>query len=233
MERSYNGWPASPKLADLNATRFDVPTVPNRSFTTVTVAAPLFKYLIRRFHAEVDPLTGGVMDEWSYCYRKARAADALSCHASATAVDLDATQFPMGRSNMTARQKAKVKAILARCQGQFRWGGDFRMPYTDEMHFELVKGTSPDSVREATIAMFLHTDGRQLWPEDVRPDADPRRIKLLKSALASVGLYPVRRIYNGKWNVKLADAWDLWRMKAPKESTQMRLDVLGVKAGLF
>lgn len=235
IERSYNGWIASPTLSKLNTTTFEVPGVPGRKFTTVAVAAPLFKYLIRRFNAEVDPLLGGTFDEWSYCYRKARAADALSCHASATAVDLDASEFPMGRQNMTAQQKATVRQILSACRNQFRWGGEFNMPYTDEMHFELVKGTSPDSVRNARVAMFLHDDGRQLWVKDLGPDSgtDPRRIVLLKKALAKANLYPRRPVYNGKWNDRLSTAWNAWRVAKPKDNAQQRLDDLGKKTHLY
>jgi len=144
MPTSYNGWRASPRLSDLDTVRIE--PVKGRTFIVRKVAAPLFAYLIRRFHAEVDPITGGVMDEWSYNYRKGRATNALSCHASATAVDLDATQFPMGRTNMTPKQVTAVRRILAATHKQFRWGGDFNRGYEDEMHFELVKGTTPSTV---------------------------------------------------------------------------------------
>lgn len=233
METSYNGWPASPNPDAINAEWFEVPTVPNRKFRTVQVAAPLFKYLIRRFNAEVDPLLGGVMDEWSYAYRQARAANALSCHASATAVDLDATQFPMGRANMTKAQRKAVGSILGATRKQFRWGGDFRMPYTDEMHFELVKGTTPATVKAAISVMGLHPDGRVMRPSDVGPGADGPKTRLLKQALAKVGQYPTRPRYTPEWTVRLAAAWQEWLRKAPKQSVQERLDDLGAGSGLF
>lgn len=233
VERSYNGWRASPNLSSLDAGRFTVPGVPDRWFTTVTVAAPLFKYLIRRFHAEVDPLTGGVLDEWSYNYRKARAADALSCHASATAVDLDATQFPMGRANMTQAQRAAVERILAQCKGQFRWGGWFNQPYVDEMHFELAKGTSPQSVEWAIKGMGLYPDGRVIHPVDLQAGADPGKVRLVKKALAAVDLYSKKPVYNGNWNKGVEAAWAVWRSRKPKEAKQLRIDALGNKAGMF
>jgi hypothetical protein len=233
MPVSTNGWPASKVPQALGAVTYDVPGVPNRRFTTVEVAAPLFKYLIRRFHYEVDPLTGGVFDEWSYNYRPIRTGSALSCHASATAVDLDATQFPMGRANMTRIQRAKVKQILGSTFRQFRWGGDFRMPYTDEMHFELAPGTNKVSVRSAIARMGLHPDGRQLHPNDLRAGAPAVRVKLLKRALAKVGLYPRRPAYNGTWTPRLSEAWTAWQSKRPHESVQTRIDVLGWRSGLF
>lgn len=232
MERSYNGWPASPNPDAIGAEWFTVPTVPDRKFRTVKVAQPLFKYLIRRFHAEVDPLTGGVMDEWSYAYRKARAADALSCHASGTAVDLDATQFPMGRANMTPAQRSNVERILAKCFRQFRWGGTFRMPYTDEMHFELVKGTTPTTVKAATASMALHEDGRQIWPEDIGQD-DRVRVPLLKRALAAQGLFPKKPRYSAKWTPQLNIAWAVWASRGKAPRVQDRIDDLGRATRLF
>lgn len=233
IERSYNGWPASPSINGLNATSFEVPTVPGRRFTTVTVAAPLFKYLIRRFNSDVDAVPGGVLDDWSYCYRKARAANALSCHASATAVDLNATEYPMGRTNMTSAQVAAVNRILAECKGQFRWGGTFAKGYEDQMHFELVKGTSPASVTKTVHAMGLYPDGRQIHPDDLDARTDPQKIVLLKKALARVNYYPKRPVYNGRWNQKLAEAWRSWRINKPRQTVQERIDALGAKTNVF
>jgi len=232
VETSYNGWPASPNPDAINVDWFTVPTVPNRKFRTVKVAQPLFKYLIRRFHAEVDPLTGGVMDEWSYCYRKARAADALSCHASGTAVDLDATQFPMGRANMKKAQRKRVEEILGACFTQWRWGGTFRMPYTDEMHFELVKGTNPTTVKASIASMGLHEDGRQIWPEDIGVDHRVR-VPLLKRALAAQGLFPRKLRYSSKWTPQLNIAWAVWASRGKKPTVQERIDDLGRLSGLF
>lgn len=232
MPTSYNGWPASPNPDALGAKWFEVPGVPNRRFLVVEVAHPLFKYLIRRFDAEIDPLPGGVMDEWSFSYRKGRATSSLSCHASATAVDLDATQFPMGRSNMTEGQEAGVERILSSCRKQFRWGGWFSPAYCDQMHFELANGTSKTSVKAAIAAMALHPDGRVLWPDDIGRDHQVR-VKLLKKALAQVGYYPKRLRYSGKWNPKLTQAWMLWKARKPRETAQLRLDALGAQTRLF
>lgn len=229
MERSYNGWIASPNPERINATWFTVPGLPTRRFRCVQVSHPLFKYLIRRFNAEVDPLLGGVMDEWSYAYRKARAADALSCHASGTAVDLDATQFPMGRANMTAKQRKAVESILAASRKQFRWGGSFRMPYTDEMHFELVKGTTPATVKAAIATMGLHDDGRVVNLDDLGRD-HRTRVPLLKRALADQGRFPKRFRYSPRWTPALTTAVDAWIGEgAPQE----RLDRLGALSHRF
>lgn len=230
IARSYNGWIASPDPKRLNVTTI---TVAGRRFTVVKVAAPLFAYLIRRFDAEVDPLMGGILDEWSYNYRPIRGGGSLSCHASATAVDLDATQFPMGTSNMTKQQRANVERILKACRKQFRWGGHFSMPRTDEMHFELASGTSAATVQKAIAEMRLHGDGRVLQPADLGPDGDPQRIKLLKAALAAVDLHPKRVAYTGKWTPRVASAWSAWTLRKPKQGKQARLDALGAASHLF
>lgn len=152
MERSMNGWPASPNADDLDMVWI---TVATRKFRVVKVAAPLFQYAIRRWHREVSSLTGGVMDEWSYAYRVIRGSTSgtLSNHSSGTAVDLDATQFPMGTRRMTRRQRWRVRRIVKACGGQLRWGGEWSYP--DEMHLELAPGTSPASVRRQVAAMRL------------------------------------------------------------------------------
>lgn len=151
MQSSQNGWPAAPDPNDLNLTWV---TVATRKFRVARPAAPLFRYAIRRWHREVSPLTGGVMDEWSYNYRLIAGTSTLSNHSSGTAVDLDATEFPMGLHRMTLRQRAHVKAIMRACGGQLRWGGSW-WTTVDEMHIELAPGTSPASVKRQARRMGL------------------------------------------------------------------------------
>jgi hypothetical protein len=152
MERSQNGWPASPDPDNLDLVWI---TVATRRFRVKRVAAPLFKYAIRRWHRKVSPLTGGVMDEWSYAYRVIRGSTGgtLSNHSSGTAVDLDATEFPMGVRRMTRRQRWRVRRIVKACGGQLRWGGEWGYP--DEMHLELAPDTTPDTVRTQVRRMGL------------------------------------------------------------------------------
>ena len=152
MERSHNGWPVSSNPDQLDAVWI---TVATRKFRVVGVAAPLFHYAIKRWHREVSPLTGGVMDEWSYAYRKIPGSSSWSNHASATAVDLDATEFPMHVQRMKWRQRRRVRKIMRACGGQLRWGGEWPMPGTDQMHIELAPGTTPASVRRQVVKMGL------------------------------------------------------------------------------
>lgn len=234
MLKSYNGWPASPDRDDLDLLTFMVPGVPDRKFTTVRVAAPLFAYVIRRFDEEVDRLPGGVFDEWSYAFRPARSdEDLISCHGSATAVDLDATEFPMGVSRMTPVQRSTTRGIVSACRGEIRWGGEFRPPWVDEMHFELAKGTRHSTVKETVRIMGLHPDGRVVRPGDIVAGGNATRIRLVKKALAARGVYPRRLAYSGKWNARLGEALLEWTARFPNVSEQARLDRLGSVTHLF
>lgn len=174
--KSFNGWPVSrdPREIDL----VTITPVPGRSFRVVRVAGPLFAYLIRRFHEEVEPITGGVLDDWSYNVRPARTQDASapprSNHGSGTAVDLNATHFPRGRTNMTAAQYAAVRKILASCLGVVAWGGDFsRSVNKDQMHFELALGTTKASVERVVKILGLDADGVQQEPAIPKPAPKP------------------------------------------------------------
>lgn len=111
---------------------------------TGDVATVLF-YVAEQFHRRVEPLVAGWC--WGYSYRQNRNAANLSCHSSATAIDLNAPRHPNGkRGTFTAAQVAEIKAILLEVGRVVRWGGEFTGT-PDEMHFEIV--ASP-----ATVAMI-------------------------------------------------------------------------------
>lgn len=99
----------------------------------------LLRYVARRFHLEVEPLRQGWC--WGYAYRAVRAGTSLSNHSSATAVDLNAPNHPLGQAGTFSKsQVAGIRRILASCtDGQgplIRWGGDYSTR-KDEMHFEV------------------------------------------------------------------------------------------------
>jgi hypothetical protein len=91
-------------------------------------------------HRRVEPVVRGdwhQADDWGYNYRKNRNSDNLSCHASGTAIDYNATRHPNGkRGTFAAAQVAEIRKILAEVGGVVRWGGDFKST-PDEMHFEI------------------------------------------------------------------------------------------------
>lgn len=165
---SYNGWPASkdPKAIGINPNwaplghRFpggvkagDVETV--------------FTHLVEQLHARVEPIDRDtVKDEWGYLYKpSANSPQLLSCHASGTAIDWNATRHPNGRrQTFTRPQAAVINRILdelttAAGARVVQWralvaDGGCATGTPDEMHFEIAKVT-PAQVAE--VARRLRT----------------------------------------------------------------------------
>jgi hypothetical protein len=139
MEKSYNGWTASPTLK----TRVIEPVkgCPLRVRDNNNVAT-VFDYLVVNFHRRVDDVTKPhPADDWGFSYRaNANNPNELSCHASATAVDLDATEHPNGVAvykTFNSAQIAEIHKILRELEGVIRWGGDYTHT-VDGMHFEII-----------------------------------------------------------------------------------------------
>lgn len=139
MARSYNGWPASPSLR----TRVIEPVKGCRlRILDNENVADVFAYVVREFHERVDDVTKPhPMDDWGFAFRDNRNnPGSLSCHASGTAIDLDATEHPNGVATsrtFTPRQVAEVHEILKELEGVVRWGGDYTNT-ADAMHFEII-----------------------------------------------------------------------------------------------
>ena len=137
MAKSYNGWSASPNLK----TRVIEPVkgVKLRVRDNNNIAL-LFTYLVQEYHKRVDSVTGPhEADDWGFAYRANRNAKNLSNHASATAIDLDATEHPNGvptAKTFTQREIKEVHKILSELDGVIAWGGDY-LGTPDAMHFEI------------------------------------------------------------------------------------------------
>ena len=141
MDHSYNGWTASPNPDDFGGLQKLV--VAGESFAPGVRAgdvATIFQYFWTEFNKRVEPLYKPgwhEADDWGYAYRSNRNANNLSCHASGTATDGNATRHPNGkRGTFSATQVSTIRAILKELQGVLRWGGDFTGT-ADEMHFEI------------------------------------------------------------------------------------------------
>lgn len=139
MERSYNDWTASRNLQ----TRVIEPVRGCRlRIRDNQNVADIFTYLVREFHNRVDDVTKPhPADDWGFAYRPNRNnPNSLSCHASGTAIDLDATEHPnrvATSRTFTPRQIAEVHEILRELDGTVRWGGDYTQT-ADAMHFEII-----------------------------------------------------------------------------------------------
>ena len=131
---SQNGWTASKIRAEIDIDSFPVPGT-SIKLTCNKAVAPLLVGFAAEFHALIEPIDEGSLDDWGYCYREVRGSQTvLSNHASGTAIDLNAKIHPLGRAGTFPLAKVPMIRALAKKYG-LRWGGDFRRP--DEMHFEI------------------------------------------------------------------------------------------------
>jgi len=146
MRQSHNGWPASK-----DAALIEIISVPIEG-TKVKVrcakaVAPLIAGFCKEFHELIEPIDEGSLDDWGYCFRMVRGStDNLSNHSSGTAIDLNATQHPLGKAGTFPAEKVPMIRALAKKYG-LKWGGDYRNR-KDEMHFEI-------ELSEAKVAALI------------------------------------------------------------------------------
>lgn len=184
MPYSQNGW-LGLRTAQQQAEYLTTITIPGtdpvrRFRVRKGDVARCFEWLIGRFHREVESLNEGhPNDDWSFAYRSVRAGASLSNHASGTAVDLNATQHPLGTSptaNFTAGQRSAIRRILSDADGVFRWGGNYS-GRKDPMHFEINTGAAGVDALARKIAAATPTtpkdgiDGMSHYYADVIPAA--------------------------------------------------------------
>lgn len=156
MPTSYNGWSASRNPADFGGLvplRVGTETFPPG--VRAGDVAVVLQYVATQLDARVEPVAfpgGHPADDWGYNYRPSKnSAALLSCHASATAFDYNATRHPNGkRGTFTKAQVAEIRRILAEAKNVVRWGGDFTGT-PDEMHFEI----DDDAAAVAQVAALL------------------------------------------------------------------------------
>lgn len=153
MPISQNGWSAN----DYDLTQsYKIPGSTRAVRLRKGDAGYLLVHFAAWFHANIEPLDQGVLDEWGYAERPIRgSATELSNHASGTAVDLNATLHPLAKIGTFPGTKAsRIRSQLKLYQGVIRWGGDYH-GRKDEMHFE-INATESEVVR---VAGFLRGQG--------------------------------------------------------------------------
>lgn len=143
MATSQNGYLAGrSKVKTITVPGTDV-QLPIRSGDVEVVLT----YVAVQFHKTVQPLRKGWC--WGYAYRPVRGrTTGLSNHASGTAIDLNAPNFPYKVPTtrcMTAKQINACRKIVKDLQGVVRWGGDYVNAPDDAMHFEI--NASPAEVK--------------------------------------------------------------------------------------
>lgn len=135
MVNSQNGWPASADRADIAVEPFKVGSVEFPGGVRAGAVAAILAYVVREFHARVEPLVEGWC--WGWSFRTVAGSATVSNHGSGTAVDVNAPRHPLGAiGTFTATQKRVIRAILKEVDGAVRWGGDYT-GRKDEMHFEI------------------------------------------------------------------------------------------------
>ena len=160
---SYNGWPANSDKSAIGvvqslwfpggAKQGDVTTV--------------LRYVAEQFDARVEKIVGGWC--WGYTYKQnANNPSNLSCHASGTALDINAPEHPNGvRGTFTNAQRGAIYEILNEVQGAVHWLDGVDGGTADEMHFEI----NVDAPTLARIAQQLPTH-----PKPKPPPPPPEEI---------------------------------------------------------
>lgn len=99
----------------------------------------ILAYFIVWFDERVEDVNHeNVWDDWGWSYRPVRGmTTGFSNHASGTAVDINATQHPLGvRGTFRSWQFNRINFCLEnRLKGVLEWGGNYQNR-ADEMHFE-------------------------------------------------------------------------------------------------
>lgn len=144
---SQNGWPVNPPLV----TR-DVPGTNVRLRVAEGPAGEVLIHVASQVSARVEDISmdsdAGERDDWGHAHRNVRGGEAVSNHASGTAIDLNATRHPLSvRDTFTPTQTQEIRNILAEVDNVVRWGGDYRNR-ADEMHFEII-GSQEEVARVA------------------------------------------------------------------------------------
>ena len=148
---SYNGWEASKEPAHIKIKSYAIPGT-SLKIRCAEAVAPLIVGFCKEFNELIEPLDGGQLDDWGYCFRMVRGTTTkLSNHSSGTAIDLNATKHPLGKVGTFPAEKVPMIRALARKYGLF-WGGDYQKR-KDEQHFEI--NVSPKKVSELIKALGL------------------------------------------------------------------------------
>lgn len=159
MAFSLNRWQVpSPRLKT-----FDIPGA-KRRVTLDADAGRILVALAADYHRTVRAIDKGTWDEGGYNNRKARNANALSNHASGTAIDLNwseegALNSAWGKRFFSqAKTRAAVAVIKRRYGSVVQWGGDWRT-LKDYMHWEIKPGASRADVQRLAKKLNIDADG--------------------------------------------------------------------------
>lgn len=156
MATSQNGWPAlAADSSNLHTWVIPAKNGHLRIRLRNGSAGFLLCHFLLWWSERLDDLTHPhPADDWGYAWRAIRGqTTGLSNHASGTAVDADATQWPLGTEHMSAAMKARIRLRLKIYRGCLRWGGDYS-GRKDQMHTEI---NAPLSQVELRARLLMST----------------------------------------------------------------------------
>lgn len=165
-------------------------------------AGYVLAHFATRFNNEVERL--GVSSTWGYNKRQIEGSSRWSNHASATAVDLNATQHPYGsRGTFSSTELSKLRDVLRDYDGAIRWGGDYT--YTkDEMHFEIDKPYT----EVYNLAAALRRE-KVVYMRRLKPGKRNLDVLLVKRALKREGMFDGKM--NKYFGVGMRKAYSRWQ----------------------
>ena len=144
IEKSNNGWRASKDPAEINIKQFAVAGT-DIKLRCAAECGKLLAAFAAEFHATVEPIDKGTLDDWGYAYRPVRGeTTGLSNHASGTAIDINASKHPLGKANTFTGPQEVILQALVKKYG-LRWGGNYKTR-KDDMHFEVIE--TPTQVKQ-------------------------------------------------------------------------------------
>lgn len=142
-EKSQNGWVASSDPNVIGIKQFAVAGT-DIKLRCASACGAILSAFAAEFHATIEPIDAGALDDWGYAYRPVRGqTTGLSNHASGTAIDLNAAKHPLGKQHtFTGHQEILLQALVKKYG--LRWGGNYK-DRIDEMHFEIIE--TPEQVK--------------------------------------------------------------------------------------
>jgi hypothetical protein len=183
-EYSYNGWPASPDRAAIGVVASDVFPGGAKAGDVTTVLG----YVATQFHQRVEPVIQG--HGWGWTYKaNVNNPSQLSCHASGTALDINAPAHSNGtpaEASFTEAQITAIYQILDEVQGSVSWLSGY-----DPMHFEICVSPTTLAVVAASLggaapAPTPPADGGFLMSlSDAQQDELFNNVKWLRDQLAA------------------------------------------------
>ena len=174
---SYNGWPANSDKAAIGVEPFgDAVGLPFPGGVKGGDVTTVMAYVATEFHYRVEAVVEGW--DWAYTWKtNANNPSQLSCHASGTALDINAPLHPNGSGGtFTDAQVGEIYAILNEVQGAVDWLEGY-----DEMHFEIAVSASTLARIAASLPAITDPDDGNLTMAEIddiysRLDSLDRRV---------------------------------------------------------